>query len=167
MDTLSDLVDRIRTAAVEYRQLTGRPLGVTGEIGEIEAARLLGCDLAPVRSPGFDAVDCAGRKLQIKTRCYGADAKPGQRLGSIKLDTEWDAVLLVLLDLDLRPTAIWEAERPAVIQALTAPGSKARNERGALGVAKFRSIGRQVWPRQNEDQMAMDETWVGRDHGLV
>lgn len=145
MDDLNELVDRIRAAAVEYRRLTGRPLGVTGEIGEIEAARLLGCDLAPVRSPGFDAIEAGGRKLQIKTRCFGADATPGQRLGSIKLDTEWDAILLVLLDADLRPTAIWEAERGAVREALTAPGSKARNERGALGVAKFKSIGRQVW----------------------
>ncbi len=147
-----ELVERIRSAAIEYRQLTGRPLGVTGEIGEIEAARLLGCQLAPVRSPGFDAIDPAGRKLQIKTRCYGTDAKPGQRLGSIKLDTEWDAVLLVLLDADLRPTAIWEADREPIREALTAPGSKARNERGALAVAQFRKIGRRVWPNAEENK---------------
>lgn len=42
MNKLDELADRIRGAAVEYRALTGRPLGVTGEIGEIEVARLLG-----------------------------------------------------------------------------------------------------------------------------
>lgn len=154
-----ELVSRIREVAVEHRALTGRPLGVTGEIGEIEAARLLGCELAPVRSPGFDAVDAAGRKLQIKTRCLGADAKAGQRLGSIKLDTEWDAILLVLLDADLRPTAIWEADREPIREALTTPGSRARNERGALAVAQFRKIGRRVWPNP-------EENWR-RSYGMV
>jgi len=41
---------------------------------------------------------------------------------------------------------IFEAERPAIEEALKAPGSKARNDRGALSLAKFKSIGRQVWP---------------------
>lgn len=145
MNKLDELVERIRGAAVEYRALTGRPLGVTGEIGEIEVARLLGYQLAPVRSPGYDAVDPKGRKLQVKTRCYGADAKPGQRLGSIKLEAEWDAVLLVLLDEDLTALSIWEADREPVEQALLAPGSRARNERGALAVAQFKKIGRLVW----------------------
>jgi hypothetical protein len=40
----------------------------------------------------------------------------------------------------LDATVIFEAAREPVIAALTAPGSKARNERGLLGVAKFRSI---------------------------
>jgi len=71
---------------------------------------------------------------------------PGQRLGRIDLKKEWDGVLLVLLDGDLEPIAIYEANRAAVEAALNVPGSKARNERGALGVAKFKSIGRQVWP---------------------
>ena len=43
-------------------------------------------------------------------------------------------------------TAIYEAHRDAVIAALTAPGSRSRNERGALGVRKFISIGEKVWP---------------------
>lgn len=123
---------------------------MTGEIGEIEAARLLNLSLAPVRSPGYDAINAAGREFQIKTRCLGPDAKPGQRLGSIKRESEWDAVLLVLLDLSLHPVAIWEAERGPIDAALSAPGSKSRNERGALGVAKFKSIGKCVWPRSDD-----------------
>lgn len=145
---LAALVERIRTVAVDYRQLTGRPLGVTGEIGEIEAARLLKCQLSPARSPGFDAIDCQGRKLQIKTRCLTEDAKPGQRLGAIKADSDWHAALLVLLDAKLNPVGIWEADRAAVEAALDAPGSRARNERRALGVQKFKSIGRRVWPAE-------------------
>jgi hypothetical protein len=52
---------------------------------------------------------------------------------------------MVLLDSTFSATEIWEADRVAVISALTAPGSKARNERGALAVAKFKSIGRLRW----------------------
>jgi len=86
-------------------------------------------------------------KIQIKGRCVLPDSKPGQRVGSIKLDKPWDTALLVILDADLEAVAIHEASRADVEEALTAPGSRARNERGALAVSKFKSIGRRVWPR--------------------
>lgn len=53
----------------------------------------------------------------------------------------------MLLDTDLEPTVIYEADRPEITDALTKPGSKARNERGALSVSKFKAIGRVVWAR--------------------
>jgi hypothetical protein len=71
--------------------------------------------------------------------------KPGQRLGRIDTKKDFDAVLMVLLDENLDVFEIVEADREPVLAALAAPGSKARNERGALGVNKFRSIGRQMW----------------------
>jgi hypothetical protein len=43
------------------------------------------------------------------------------------------------------PLSIHGADRTAIEVALTAPGSKARNERGALSIAKFKSLGHQVW----------------------
>ena len=52
---------------------------------------------------------------------------------------------MVLLDERFDATAIYEAERDAVIAALSKPGSKARNERGALSVSKFKSIGIVRW----------------------
>lgn len=84
-------------------------------------------------------------KLQIKGRCLLDTSKPGQRLGSIRLEKEWDAVLMVLMNGDFDAVEIYEASREVVEAALTAPGSRARNERGALGVAKFKSIGHRVW----------------------
>jgi len=71
----------------------------------------------------------------------------GHRLGSIRANHEWDAVLMVLLDENLEATAIYEAERPAVLSVLTAPGSRARNERGAMSISKFKSIGVLRWQR--------------------
>ena len=144
------ILDEVRRLAIEYRAETGKPLGVTAEIAEFEAARLLGLELSEPRQPGYDAVRLHGsgpKRLQIKGRCILDDSKPGQRVGSIKLDKEWDAVLLVLLNEMFEPTAIYQAERAAIEGTLSAPGSKARNERGALAVSKFKSIAKRVWPQ--------------------
>ncbi len=54
---------------------------------------------------------------------------------------------MVLLDQNFEAKEICEAERPDVLKALTAPGSKARNERGALAVSKFKSIAKLRWSR--------------------
>ncbi len=36
-----DLLQEAKRLAIRYRELTGRPLGITGEFAEAEAARLL------------------------------------------------------------------------------------------------------------------------------
>ncbi|MBN8727704.1 MAG: hypothetical protein J0H15_08380 [Xanthomonadales bacterium] len=152
METSGEVLDLLAEAkliAQRYYVLTGKPLGITGEVAEYEAARILGVTLTPARQAGYDAterVDGKARTLQIKGRCLPRGCTPGQRLGSIRPDKEWDAVLMVLLDSAFNATEIWEADRSAVLAALAIPGSRARNERGALGVARFKSIGRLRWP---------------------
>jgi hypothetical protein len=148
-ERIMELLRQAKQLAIEYRQLTGRPLGVTGEVAEYEAARILGLELSDVRQPGYDAVKrlaSADRRYQVKGRCILDSSKPGQRIGSIRFDHDWDAVLLVLLNQNLEATAIYEVDRDPVRLALLAPGSRARNERGALSVSKFKAIGRRVWP---------------------
>jgi hypothetical protein len=133
--------------------LTGKPLGITGEVAEYEAARILGVVLTPARQAGYDAIENAGgtaRRLQIKGRCLLPGCKPGQRLGSIDVTKEWDAVLMVLFDENFDATEIYESERQAVIAALSAPSSQSRNERGTLGVGKFKAIGKLRWRRQHK-----------------
>lgn len=155
LNQVADLLKQARVIAVEYYRLTGKPLGITGEVGEYEAARLLDLELAVAREAGFDAIDQNGRRLQIKSRSISRAKKlTGQRLGAIDLDKPWEAVILVLLDEEFSPMAIYEADRPAITEALQRPGSKARNERGALAINKFRSIGRQVWPTQEPEPPA-------------
>jgi hypothetical protein len=145
---IDELLTTARELARQYRELTGKPLGITGEVAEFEAARLLGLQLVPARQDGYDATEtvCSiTRRLQIKGRCLAPGANRGQRIGTIQSDKPWDAVLLVLLDLEYRVTAIWEADRESVLTALAVPGSKARNERGALSIAKFKQIGKVRW----------------------
>ena len=99
MDAVGEVLEKAKQAAIDYYRLTGKPLGITGEVGEYAAAQLLGLTLADARAPGYDATDATGRHYQIKTRALSQSArKQSQRLGSIKLDREWDAVLLTLLD---------------------------------------------------------------------
>jgi hypothetical protein len=139
--------------AQQYRGLTGKPLGITGEVAEYEAARILGVELTAARQAGYDATEKTGgriRRLQIKGRCLLPNCKPGQRLGSIDITKQWDSVLMVLLDHNFNAVEIHEAKRKAVLAALATPGSKARNERGALGVAKFKAIGKMRWRRKDK-----------------
>jgi hypothetical protein len=149
-DQMINVLSEVKRLAVRYRELTGRPLGVTGEVAEYEACRLLGLEPAPVRSPGYDAIrhldDGTAELVQIKGRCILPGAGRSQQIGGIKLGDKWDAVLLVLLDERLEATAIFRADRALVEEALRAPGSRARNERGALSVAKFRQISEKLWP---------------------
>ncbi len=139
------LIVQAKRLAREYRALTGRPLGITSEIAEYEAARLLHLSLSAVRQAGYDAIDADGKRIQIKGRVVFENSNPGQRLGRIRLDHEWDALMLVLLDAAFEPIEIYEASRIEVEAALKAPGSRSRNERGALGVRKLKSIARLVW----------------------
>jgi hypothetical protein len=152
-EVLAVLAEAKRLAR-EYRRLTGKPLGITGEVAEFEAARILRVKLTVARQEGYDATETVGptkRHLQIKGRCILPGSKPGQRLGGIKLDKPFDAVLMVLLDEEFNATEIYEAERRAVEEALTRPGSKSRNERGALSVGTFKAIGRLRWRRSELD----------------
>lgn len=142
---INDILEQAKQLAARYKKLTGKPLGITGEIAEFNAASLLNLELAEARTAGYDATGSDGRKVQIKGRCLPENAKPGQRLGSIRLDHEWDTVLLVLMDETFNVQEMWEARRPEIEEALLAPGSKARNERGALAVSKFKQIGLKVW----------------------
>jgi len=147
LSTIDGTMEAAKAAAKRYRELTGKPLGITGEIGEVIGARLLGLELAGARQAGYDATSPEGRKVQIKSRCILPSSKPGQRLGRIRLDHEWDTVALVLMDQDFEPLEVFEATRALVERELLRPGSRSRNERGALSVSKFKAIAELRWAR--------------------
>lgn len=142
---IREILATVKPLAVEYYKLTGKPLGVTGEIAEYIAAEHLGLKLCAARTIGFDAKR-GEERIQIKGRAYGKDAKPGQRMSRIKIDAPCDTVLLVVLDnatLELRE--IWEAPFESVCKRLKIPGSKSR-ARGVLGVSEFKKLAHRVWP---------------------
>jgi hypothetical protein len=146
---IAPLIEQARRVAVQFYRLTGKPLGITGEVGEYEAARLLNLSLLTARSKDFDAICPAGRRVQIKARMVRPDVSiGGQRVGRIKKTAVFDAVVLVLLDLDYQPWSIWQVPHSNVMEALNKPGSRSRNERGALGIGAFTRLGKEVWRRE-------------------
>jgi hypothetical protein len=150
--TVLEILREVKKLAQRYRAETGRPLGITGEVAEYEAARILDIELTPARQAGYDALERVGglvRRLQVKGRCILNKRKSGQRLGAIDIKKEWDAVLMVLLDENFDATEIHEATRDSVLGTLCAPGSRARNERGALSVRSFKRIGKLRWQRES------------------
>lgn len=143
-----EILREAKKLAQEYHTITGKPLGITGEVAEYEAARILGIELTPARQAGYDAIEHTpqgDRQLQMKGRCILPGCKPGQRVGSIDITKPFDAVLLVLLDENFDAFEIYEAPRADVVRVLSEPGSIARNKRGALAVSKFKSIGTLRW----------------------
>ena len=93
MNEVAEVLSEAKSFARKHRKLTGKPLGMTGEVAEFSAAQILGLELAEARQSGYDAIrreNGKETKIQIKGRCIPADAKPGQRLGRIQLDKEWD-----------------------------------------------------------------------------
>jgi hypothetical protein len=145
------IISKIREVAIEYYRLTGKPLGVTGEIAEYEAATLLGLELCDAREAGYDArrvVDGRVERLQIKGRCFQGKPNPGERVGKIDFKHEWEATLLVMMDAAFAPFAIYEAPRDKLRAVLERPGSKARTERGQMSISQFKAVGVLVWSAQ-------------------
>ena len=48
-----EILAAVKPLAAEYYQLTGKPLGVTGEVAEYVAAEILGLELVPPRTRGY------------------------------------------------------------------------------------------------------------------
>lgn len=140
-----EILKEVRKLAKEYYETTGKPLGVTGEVGEFSTSEILGLKLTEVRKEGFDAIRPSdGSRIQIKSRRLASGYKG--RVSKIDTDKEFDSVMLVLLGKDFEVQEIWEAGREAVIKKLNKPGSKARNIRRQMGVSQFKSIAEKVWP---------------------
>jgi len=160
--SVDKLMAETRRLAADYRRTTGQPLPVTSEIARYDACRLL--DLDPVTDPlpgdGYDAIGRVdsrrpGRRIQIKGRAVFDERKSNQRIGQLKLDRHWDSVVLVLLDEQFEPYAIYEATRDEVAELLG--GEQRRSKRGAMTIGRFRVVAQLVWSR--EEGVIDDEVW--------
>lgn len=143
------LLVEVKDLAARYYRLTGKPLGVTGEVAELEAAEKLGLRLMTARAAGYDALQersGVSVRIQIKGRAVSSGDRYRGQCPSIKCGDKFDLVLLVLLDRDdLNALEIWEATEADVIKRLQGV-SAAKRQRDALAITQFKSIARKVWP---------------------
>ncbi len=148
--SVDKLIAEARRLAAAYRRTTGRPLaGVSAEICQHDAARLLDLELCQPPVSGYDAVGRgarAGKRVQIKGRAIFDESRGGHRIGQLKIEQEWDSVVLVLMDENFESFEIYEAERADILDDLEHSGSR-RSKRGAMSVARFKNLGRLVWER--------------------
>jgi hypothetical protein len=145
------LIAQARVLAAEYRRTMGKPLpGISNEIAEFDALKLLQLEPNAGGEGGYDAIDSnrGNKRIQIKSRTIFDETKSGQRIGQLKLDKVWDSVVLVIMDEDYQPCEIYEAERDDLVDYLDQSSSN-RAKRGAMSVARFKIIGQRVWTRES------------------
>ncbi|MEJ2529358.1 MAG: hypothetical protein P8Z39_04570 [Gammaproteobacteria bacterium] len=145
------LIGQARQLAADYRRTMGKPLpGVSNEIAMHDAMRLLALQPANQNAGGYDAIDPEreNKRIQIKSRTIFDDNVGNQRIGQIKLEQEWDSVVLVLMDENYEPFEIYEAERDELLEYVGKSSSN-RAKRGALSIARFRIIARLAWTRED------------------
>jgi hypothetical protein len=155
-----ELIAQARKLAAEYRRTVGRPLpGVSNEIAEYDAVTLLGLEAVNDNALGYDAIDPEnGDRIQIKSRTLFDETRGGARIGQLKLNQEWDAVALVLMDENYEPFEIYQARREE-LEEYVGQASSNRAKRGALSVARFKIIGELRWTRENGLE---DGYWANR-----
>jgi len=145
------LIAQARILAAEYRETMGKPLpGISNEIAEHDAIRIMELQPAPENASGYNAVDPKRNDLrvQIKSRAVIDESKSNQRMGQLNINQEWDSVMLVIMNKQYMPTEIYEAYRDDLEEHMY-ESSSSRAKRGALSVAKFKKIARLVWSEEN------------------
>lgn len=121
-EEIFEILGAAKKLAQRDRTLTGKPLGIAGEVAEVEAARLLGVELVEARQADYDATRLENgetHRLTIKGRCVLPGASKSQQLGGIDIEKKFDGVLLVQWTNTSNETAIYEADRAPVIEAIT------------------------------------------------
>jgi hypothetical protein len=154
------LLGEARRIAAEYRRTTGTSLPITSEIAKHDACVYLELEPANESQGGYDAQNKDGLRIQVKGRAIFDESKGGQRLGKMKLEQEWDALAMVLMDENFETTEIYLATRDEIETALQEQVNSKRSKRGAMSVARFKHIARLVWTR--EEGRIDDEIWTNQ-----
>lgn len=148
--SVDKLIAETRRIAKEYRLATGKTLPVTPEIAINDAISILELSPNDENIPGYDAIyEVAGEslKVQIKGRVIFNEKRQGHRLGQIKAEQEWDAIVLVIMNADFMPEEIYMAKRDEIMDVLEE--KRKNNKKGAMTIAQFKLISELLWTVQN------------------
>lgn len=157
--SVDKLITETRRIAREYREATGKTLPVTPEIAIHDAISILGLIPNNDNSKAYDAYyECEDERLkvQIKGRAIFNEKRGGHRIGQIKIEQEWDAIILVILNADFMPEEIYMANRKDILAELE--DKQQNNKKGAMTVAKFKLISQLLWSEQNG--LEQDIVWT-------
>ena len=143
----SEVLEKIKQAiqvALAYESATSgsRKLGITGEVGEVLICKQLGLSMMlDPRSEGYDAIDKAGGRVQIKTRRSESGDMP-KKSGRLSRFSEhkYDYALLGLLDSRYRLTKIWRADYKTIEPIIS------KQKRRNPSLSSFIRVARLVFP---------------------
>lgn len=144
--SVDKLISETRRIAREYRIATGKVLPVTPEIAINDAVSILNMLPNSESLPGYDAIynyEGEALKVQIKGRAVFNEKRQGHRIGQLKLDQAWDAIVLVILNSDFMPEEIYMAKREVLLSELKE--SQLANKKGPMTIAKFKLISDLIW----------------------
>lgn len=147
---IDKLIEETRRLAAEFRRTTGTMLPVSGEIARYDVSQQLNLKLNEQAIKGVDAVgegEREGLKVQIKGRVVGDTVKSAHRIGQLNTDSDWDIVVLSLMNSDFEALEMYQVTREEIIEALSDSSSN-RSKRGAISVARFKIIGTLVWTKE-------------------
>lgn len=147
--SVDKLITETRRIAKEYRLATGKTLAVTPEIAINDAISIFEMQPNESKNAGYDAIynrNGEQLKVQIKGRAIFNDKKGGYRIGQVKVEQEWDAIILVIMNADFMPEEIYMAERDVILDELE--DKKKNNKKGAMTLAKFKLIAELLWTEQ-------------------
>jgi hypothetical protein len=145
------LIAQARILAAEYRETMGKPLpGISSEIAQHDAIRLLQLEPKSKDAIGYDAIDPARNDLRIliKSRAVMDESKSNPRLGQLNVNQDWDSVVLVIMNDKYMPVEIYEAYRDELEEAIYEAKESSRAKRGAMTVGKFKKLARLAWSEE-------------------
>ncbi len=146
-----------RKIAADYRRATGKSLGIGNEIAKNDACNYLNLQPINDNSSSFDALGKGqreGLKVLIKGRAIFDQKKSGARIGQLKVEQEWDLLVLVLMNEDFDAYEIYEISRVEIITEVESAAQSNRSKRGAMSISRFKKISHLVW---SKDQGYIDD----------
>ncbi len=149
--SVDKLMSEARKIAADYRRATGKSLGIGNEIAKNDACNFLNLEPVNDNTSSFDAIgkgDRDGLKVLIKGRAIFDQKKSGARVGQLKVDQEWDLLVLVLMNEDFDAYEIYEISREEAITEIDKAAESNRSKRGAMSISRFKIISHLVWTKQ-------------------
>jgi len=149
--SVDKLMSEARKIAADYRRATGKSLGIGNEIAKNDACNFLNLEPINDNNSSFDAIgkgERQGLKALIKGRAIFDPKKSGARIGQLKIDQDWDLLILVLMNEDFDAYEMYEISRQEVIAEIENAAQSNRSKRGAMSIARFKIISHLVWTKQ-------------------
>lgn len=142
------LMVETRRLASDYYRLTGKTLPVSSELAKYDVSQIMGFGAPEKAESGVDLIaslDWGSKKVLVKSRVIFESGKSKPRVGQLNFDGSWELIVLELMNSDYEPVELYLATRETIEKSV----SSSKNKRGAISVAKFKSVSQKIWPKDS------------------